>query len=100
MALRVVWSRRARADLRGIVDWISKDSPGNAAAVARRLVARTAGLSDQPGQGRRVPQLDGRDETRELIVHSWRIIYRASDAEVLILAVVHSARLLRNVPPF
>jgi hypothetical protein len=34
-----------------------------------------------------------------LIVQSWRIIYRTSDAEVLILAVVHSARLFRNVPP-
>ncbi len=99
MARRVVWSRRARADLRAIVAWISQDSPASAAAVSRRLVARTVGLSDQPGQGRRVADLDPADETREVIVQSWRIIYRASDGEVQILAVVHSARLLGNLPP-
>lgn len=100
MARTVVWTRRARADLRAIVDWISKDSPANAAAVSRRLVARTVGLADQPGQGRRLADLDHDEVTREVIVQSWRIIYRTSDGEVQILAVVHTARLLGNLPPF
>ena len=97
MARRVVWSHRARSDLHGIVLWIARDSPGNAAAVSKRIVARAATLADQPGQGRRVPEQEG--DLREVIVQSWRVIYRVTDAEVVIAAVVHSARLLRNVPP-
>ena len=100
MAREVVWSRRARADLRAVVTWIPGHLPGNAATVARRIVARVAGLSDQPGQGRRVPEIEGDETLREVIVQSWRIIYRVSDAEVVVVAVVHSARLLGDVAPF
>ena len=67
--------------------------------VARRTVVRVAGLSDQPGQGRRVPELEGSDEVREVIVQSWRVIYRVTEADVVIVAVVHSARLLRSALP-
>ncbi|MDE2349267.1 MAG: type II toxin-antitoxin system RelE/ParE family toxin [Gammaproteobacteria bacterium] len=34
------WSARARADLKAIHDYIAKDSPGNAKAVAREILAR------------------------------------------------------------
>jgi plasmid stabilization system protein ParE len=97
MARRVVWSHRARSDLRNLVVWIRKDSPRNAEAVANRIVARAATLADQPGQGRRVPEHDG--EFRKVIVQSWRVIYRVTDATVVIVAIVHTARLLRNVAP-
>ena len=56
-------------------------------------------LPDQPGQGRRVPEHEGGDELREVFVQSWRLIYRVTDDRILIVAVVHGARLLRNLPP-
>lgn len=99
MARRLTWSERARADLREIVEYIAADAPGNAGAVAHRMLHRVRSLSDQPGQGRHVPEHEGTDELREVIVQSWRIIYRVTEAEVVIVAVVHSARLLRNVSP-
>ena len=33
------WSARARADLKAIHDYIAKESPGNAKAVAREILA-------------------------------------------------------------
>ena len=87
------------AKLDAILAHIARDSPIDASAVHDRIVARLRSPPDQPGQGRRVPEYEGADEVREVIVQSWPIIYRVSDAEVVIMAVVHSARLLRNVPP-
>lgn len=52
------WSQRARADLKAIHDYIAKDSPANAKAVVRDILARAATLPDTPRIGRRVPELD------------------------------------------
>lgn len=97
MARRLRWSGRALDDLDAILAHIARDAPRNATAVHDRIFARLESLPEQPGQGRHVSELDG--AFRELIVQSWRVVYLVSDAEVLIVAVVHSARLLRNVSP-
>jgi plasmid stabilization system protein ParE len=46
-----------------------------------------------------VPEYKGPVEFREVFVHRWRVIYRASEREVEIVAIIHGARLLKNVPP-
>lgn len=97
MARRLIWSPRARQNLRDILNHIAADAPATATAVARRFFARVESLPDQPGQGRRLP--DGPADLREVFVHRWRIIYATSETELRIVAIVHSARLLRNVPP-
>jgi plasmid stabilization system protein ParE len=99
MARSLRWSDRALDELDAVLAHIATDAPRNAAAVHDRMVARLASLADQPGQGRHVPEYQGDLSLREVIVQSWRIIYRVTEAEVVIVAVVHSARLLRNVPP-
>lgn len=99
MARRLIWSPRARRDLHDILDFIAKDSQVHARSVARRMLARAEALPEQPGQGRRVPEYEGRDEIREVFVHSWRVIYRTTDGAVTIVAIVHAARLLKNSPP-
>jgi len=99
VARRLIWSPRARRNLRDILDHIAKDSPRTASTVARRFFTRAASLPDQPGQGRRVPDVDMPSEVREVFVHRWRVIYMVSEAEVRIVAIVHTARLLRNLPP-
>lgn len=46
-----------------------------------------------PRIGRRVPEWD-HDSIRERIVGNYRLIYRINDEKILIIAVVHGARLL------
>ena len=99
MAHRLRWSDRALDELDAILADIARDTPLNAAAVHDRIKRRLVSLPEQPRQGRRVPEYEGEDEMRELIVQSWRVIYRITETEVVIVAVVHGARLLRNVPP-
>jgi plasmid stabilization system protein ParE len=65
------WSARARADLKAIHDYIAKDSPLNAKAVAREILARAATLPETPRVGRIVPELSDAD-IREVPVHAWR----------------------------
>jgi plasmid stabilization system protein ParE len=99
LARRLIWSPRARRNLRDILDYIARDSPGNAGHVARRSFARVASLPEQPGQGRRVPEYEDPDDLREVFVHRWRVIYRSTEDGVEIVAIVHTARLLKHVPP-
>ncbi len=85
------WSRRARADLKAIHDYIAKDSPTNAKAVVREILARAAALPETPRLGRRVPELDD-PEIREVPVHSWRVIYQLRGTTVFIVTLVNRRR--------
>ena len=55
-------------------------------------------LTDFPRSGRVVPEFE-RSDIRELIVQSYRIVYRVRGEDVEILTVHHGARLLRERPP-
>jgi toxin ParE1/3/4 len=81
VARRLIWSPRARQNLREILDFIAIDAPGNAATVAKRFFARVESLPDQPGQGRRVSEYEGQDDFREVFVHRWRVIYLTGERE-------------------
>lgn len=85
------WSQRARADLKAIHDYIAPDSPINAKAVVREIVARATTLPETPRIGRRVPELDDPD-FREITVHSWRLIYRLGEGRVSVVTLVHRRR--------
>ena len=94
MAYRVVWSRRASQDLAAIADYIANDSPTYAGAVVKKVVGQTRILSKFPRSGRKVPEFDSED-IRELLVYSYRVIYRIEDDEIVIAAVIHGKRLLQ-----
>jgi toxin ParE1/3/4 len=90
--MKVVIHETAAADLDGIFDWISKDSPRAAAEVIRRIRARInrlaiAGLSHigRPGL------IEG---TRELVEPPYIIVYSTDEAadQIVVLAIVHGAR--------
>jgi plasmid stabilization system protein ParE len=49
-------------------------------------------LREFPFSGEVVPEL-GREDLREVLQGSYRLIYRVSDSRVDILAVFHSARI-------
>jgi plasmid stabilization system protein ParE len=89
MTLR--FTRRARNDLRDILEYIAKDNP--AAADRLRLAFLDAGklIAMRPHLGLRnanVPELRSRLVAR----YPYRIHYRIEDADVWIIHIRHSAR--------
>jgi plasmid stabilization system protein ParE len=57
-------------------------------------VNQTKILGRFPQAGRKVPEFDD-ENIRELVVYSYRIIYRLQENEVLIVAVIHGKRVLQ-----
>lgn len=94
MARRVVWSRLALADVDSIAAYIARDSAAYASAVVKKILESTRILNRFPDSGRQVPEFQDR-AIRELLVYSYRVIYRVSEEEVLVLAVIHGKRDLR-----
>jgi toxin ParE1/3/4 len=94
MAHRIVWSRRAVQDLGTLTDYIATDSPAYAGVVLKNIVNQTRILARFARAGRKVPEFDD-ENVRELIVYSYRIIYRLLDNEALIVAVIHGKRILQ-----
>lgn len=91
MAHRVVWSNSALADVNAIAAYIAKDSPAYARTVVKRLITLTRTLSRFPNSGREVPEYR-EPRIRELLAYSYRIIYKVTEGEVLITAVIHGKR--------
>lgn len=91
MAYKVAWAESALDDLTEAIEYIARDSPNYAASLAVRATRAAESLSVLPNRGRRVPEF--RDETvREIIVVSYRLIYRVSATTVHVIAFVHTAR--------
>ncbi len=94
MAHRVAWSRRALQDLEAIAEYIAADSPAYAGIVVKKVMNQAKMLAQFPRSGRKVPEFD-KDDIRELIVYSYRIIYRVQDDAIVIAAVIHGKRILQ-----
>ena len=93
MAYQVVWSPRAIEDVEAIAAYIAEDSEGYAASVVRKIVEKTRRLSRFPLSGRVVPEF-GDEGIREVIVYSYRVVYRVAGEVVTVAAVIHGKRLL------
>jgi len=93
MAYKLIWSPEARDDLRDIVRFIARDSRQRAEAFGFRLMREADKLQDFPEIGRVVPEYR-RPNVREIIVRSYRIIYRVDPDRkaVEISRVWHGAR--------
>ncbi|MCK9506627.1 MAG: type II toxin-antitoxin system RelE/ParE family toxin [Porticoccaceae bacterium] len=72
----VIWTPRARADLKAIHDHIHKDAPLNAKRVTQKILDKAASLGEFPGIHKRVPEARA-DDLHEVSVSAWRLIYRA-----------------------
>ena len=93
MGYQIALSPSARQDLRDIVRYISLDSPERATAFGQFLITHTKRLAEFPEMGRVVPEFD-LPAIRELIVRSYRVIYRVShaDCRIDVIRFWHSAR--------
>ena len=93
----VHWTQRARRDLRDIGDFISLDKPEAAAKWVGRILDTVDRLSTFPNSGRVVPEA-GRDDVREVILETYRIVYRIRKHDITVLTVFEGHHLYpRNV---
>lgn len=92
----LVWSDQAGSDLDAIADFIALDDPVSAVQWVEQLVAAAERLPQAPRMGRKVPEF-GREDVRELIQGTYRIVYRISKESIEVLTVFQGHRLLH--PP-
>jgi plasmid stabilization system protein ParE len=91
--VRVSWSPLADEQVDEVIAYIAADDRVAALAWLEELLERAASLVRFPDSGRAVPELQ-RDDMRELLVGSYRVIYRRKADVVEIATIRHGARLL------
>jgi plasmid stabilization system protein ParE len=87
----LIWTHRARADLKAIHDYIAKDSRQNAQRVVREILAKADALAEPPHLGRTVPELND-PQLREISAYSWRILYHLREGNLFIVTLIHKRR--------
>ena len=91
----ITWSEKSVSDLEEIFDYIAIDSPFYARHQVEKIIASVERLMTFPTSGRSLPEFPV-SPFREIIVDPYRIVYRASESEIFIIAVIHGKRLLRE----
>jgi len=89
----VRWTPQAADDLDAIAEFIARDSPHFARLFIADILQTVDRLVDFPESGRIVPDI-GEKSIREVILGSYRILYRLRSEAVEVLTVHHGARLL------
>ncbi len=92
--VEIIWTNQALLDLEGIGDYIAKDSPVYASITVDKLFHKPNLLKGNPRIGRIIPEKNDED-IREQIEGNYRIIHQIiSKEKIVILTVIHSARIL------
>lgn len=91
--VEVRWTPQAASDLEAIAAFIGADSDHYASLFVCDIFAVTERLARFPRLGRVLPEKD-EPTIREVILGSYRIVYRFGGELVEILTIHHGARLL------
>ena len=91
--MKVAWSPLAIARVIEAGRYIAGDDPGAADAWVTDLFAKLERLTAFPMRGRVVPERR-REDTREVIYKSHRVIYRVERSRLLVLTVRHARQRL------
>ena len=91
------WSLASQDDVVEIGDFIAKDSIVYAVSVVERLVSAAEALRSSPFVGRVVPEY-GRQDLRELIIGSYRLVYLVRADEAIVVRVVSRGERLSQGP--
>ena len=83
--------------LEGIHAYIAQDNPAAALRTVQQIVHRAGQIAAFPNSGRRVPDYT-RDDVRELIEGSYRIVYRIGAERIEVLTIKHCAQRLPADP--
>ena len=92
----IEWSPQAARDIESIREYIAQDSVRYADLVAGRIIASVDRLRAFPQSGRVVPERN-HPEIREVIVGSFRVVYRNRPSVVEIATVFRASRLLPTI---
>jgi toxin ParE1/3/4 len=90
--VRLDWSQRSISDLQALHDYIARDSRLYAERFIASLIRAAERLADFPELGRRVPEEPDQSDVRELLVQTYRVIYRVEAERILIATIVHGRR--------
>lgn len=91
--MKLRWSWRALTRLEEIHAYIAKDNPAAALRITQQIVQRVGQIVRFPNSGRRVSDYT-RNDVRELIEGSYRIVYRLGADRIEVLTVKHCAQRL------
>lgn len=91
--MSVVWTHTAFSHLTDIYEHIPQDSARYAQRMVDRITSRSTQLALFPESGQIVVEYE-HPEIREVIEGPYRLIYRTEPDRVVVLSVIHGARLL------
>ncbi|MCD9024953.1 type II toxin-antitoxin system RelE/ParE family toxin [Cohnella silvisoli] len=89
----LIWSPRSLKDLEIIYEYIKQDSVEAASEFVNELIFEAIGITNFPYKGRSVPELK-KDQIREKIYKSYRIVYRITNANIELVTFLHQSRRL------
>ncbi|WEK56084.1 MAG: type II toxin-antitoxin system RelE/ParE family toxin [Candidatus Cohnella colombiensis] len=91
--VELIWSPRALKDMELIFEYIKQDSTEMARVFVNDLIQTATAIPEFPYSGRLVSEFN-RDNIREKIYQSYRIIYRIRGQEVELITFLHQSRRL------
>jgi plasmid stabilization system protein ParE len=96
---RVLWVNTATRDLDSIVDLRSHGDVKASLQFINRICKAPAKLQAVPKRGKIVPELKKFSLTnyREILAPPWRIIYKVSDPNVYVMAIIDSRRNVEDI---
>lgn len=89
--MNLVWSEQARNSLAKIYDYIYQDSPRSAEKVLETLLKKSESLKDSRVEHPIDPVLNN-PKYRYILQWNFKIVYKRTDNEVLILDIFHTSR--------
>ena len=96
--MKVPWTRTALDHLADIYDYVAHDSQRYAQRMVDRITARSKQVAGFPESAPVVVEY-GDPAIREVIEGPYRLIYRVESDAIVVLAVIHGARLMPPEPP-
>ncbi|HNV56145.1 MAG TPA: type II toxin-antitoxin system RelE/ParE family toxin [Smithellaceae bacterium] len=85
----------AEADIAELWDYIAQDNPDAATSFILQLEEQIASLEQYPERCPLIPENEFLDRSyRHLLFGNYRTIFKMIDTQVIILRVIHGARLL------
>ena len=83
--MKIIWSPTSLRHIEAIGDFIALDSPKRAQLFVQKLINSVERLKDFPLSGSVVKESPN---LKQIIVQGYRIVYRAKDKQVEIIAVL------------
>jgi plasmid stabilization system protein ParE len=87
--MKILWSEKAREQVREIVEFIAEDRPLAAERILEDLLERVQLLTEFPEQGT-TWGAPSRPDLRSIISDSYRIVYRFRSEEIAVLSIRHT----------